>query len=154
MDIGDCKKLHSDSMKEEFDQSVKDGKDQGLYRDLERYLQKVVDDVDNKIRAAHKRVAEIDSKVLTIFSSCSNEQNDDAISTEIKSLMARAEQLGEEGKVDENHRKTYRKPKREIAVKVYTVNHESKYLLVKNVPALGATKELLQLFSSFGPIVE
>jgi molecular chaperone GrpE (heat shock protein) len=59
-----CKKLHSDSMKEEFEQSVKNGKDQGLYRELERYLQKIVDDVDNKIRAAQKRVEEIESKVL------------------------------------------------------------------------------------------
>lgn len=54
----------------------------------------------------------------------------------------------------DRHRKKYRTPKRDIAVRVYTLNQESKYLLVKNIPALGATKELLKLFALYGPIEE
>jgi uncharacterized protein YeeX (DUF496 family) len=50
-------------MKEEFELSVKNGKDCGLYSDLEHYLQKIVEDIDNKIRNAQKRVEELESKV-------------------------------------------------------------------------------------------
>ncbi|XP_002980340.2 RNA-binding protein 48 [Selaginella moellendorffii] len=42
----------------------------------------------------------------------------------------------------------------ERAVKVYTVCDESRYMLVKNVPALGCSSELLQLLGSFGHIEE
>jgi hypothetical protein len=55
---------------------------------------------------------------------------------------------------EDKHRKRYRTPKRDISVRVYTLNQESKYLLVKNVPSLGATKELLKLFALYGPIEE
>lgn len=51
-------------------------------------------------------------------------------------------------------RKKYRRSKRDVVTKVYTVNQESRYLIVKNIPALGATKELLQLFAIHGPILE
>lgn len=40
------------------------------------------------------------------------------------------------------------------AVRVYTVCDESKYLVVKNVPALGCGDELLKLFSTYGQIEE
>lgn len=37
---------------------------------------------------------------------------------------------------------------------VYTVNQESRYLLVQNVHALGVTKDLLDLFSQYGKVEE
>ncbi|XP_061353590.1 uncharacterized protein LOC133298341 [Gastrolobium bilobum] len=40
------------------------------------------------------------------------------------------------------------------AVRVYTVCDESRYLTVKNVPALGCGDDLLQLFSSHGEVEE
>ncbi|KAK1381495.1 RNA-binding protein 48 [Heracleum sosnowskyi] len=40
------------------------------------------------------------------------------------------------------------------AVRVYTVSDESKYLIVRNVPALGCGDELLKLFGSYGPVEE
>ncbi|KAK9720624.1 hypothetical protein K7432_004003 [Basidiobolus ranarum] len=49
-------------------------------------------------------------------------------------------------------RKKYRAGRRVRAVKVYTVNQESRYILIERVPALGNTKELLDLFSLYGPI--
>lgn len=38
--------------------------------------------------------------------------------------------------------------------KVFTVNQESKYLLVMNVPSLGVVEELLALFRVYGEIEE
>ena len=38
--------------------------------------------------------------------------------------------------------------------KVYTINLESKYVLVQGIPAVGATKELLELFALYGAIEE
>ncbi|XP_043701961.1 RNA-binding protein 48-like isoform X2 [Telopea speciosissima] len=40
------------------------------------------------------------------------------------------------------------------AVRVYTVCDESRYLIVRNVPALGCGVELLKLFGSYGEIEE
>ncbi|XP_019051490.1 PREDICTED: RNA-binding protein 48-like isoform X2 [Nelumbo nucifera] len=40
------------------------------------------------------------------------------------------------------------------AVRVYTVCDESRYLIVRNVPALGCGNELLKLFGSYGKIEE
>lgn len=51
-------------------------------------------------------------------------------------------------------RPEYRESRWGHARKVYTVNLESKYLLVQNVHALGVTKELLELFSLYGEIEE
>ena len=41
-----------------------------------------------------------------------------------------------------------------IFSQVYTVNLESRYLLVQGIPAVGATKELLELFALYGAIAE
>ncbi|GAU43150.1 hypothetical protein TSUD_246900 [Trifolium subterraneum] len=40
------------------------------------------------------------------------------------------------------------------AVRVYTVSDESRYLIVRNVPALGCGNDLLQLFSTYGEVEE
>lgn len=41
-----------------------------------------------------------------------------------------------------------------ILFQVYTINDESKYLLVQGVPSVNAKKELLQLFEAYGEIEE
>ncbi|ORY06353.1 hypothetical protein K493DRAFT_23917, partial [Basidiobolus meristosporus CBS 931.73] len=51
-------------------------------------------------------------------------------------------------------RKKYRAGRRIRAVKVYTVHQESRYLLIERVPALGNTKELLEICSLYGSIEE
>ncbi|CAG8679676.1 22535_t:CDS:2, partial [Cetraspora pellucida] len=51
-------------------------------------------------------------------------------------------------------RPKYRAGRKPTAVKIYTVNHESKYLVVENVPALGLSKELIEVFSLYGAIEE
>ncbi|XP_020576887.1 RNA-binding protein 48 isoform X2 [Phalaenopsis equestris] len=40
------------------------------------------------------------------------------------------------------------------AIRVYTICDESKYLIVRNVPALGCGEELSKLFGSYGEIVD
>ncbi|CAH3164113.1 unnamed protein product [Porites lobata] len=51
-------------------------------------------------------------------------------------------------------RPKYREARWERAVKVYTINLESKYVLVQGVPAVGAVKELLEQFALYGAIEE
>ncbi|CAG8697828.1 6955_t:CDS:2, partial [Cetraspora pellucida] len=61
---------------------------------------------------------------------------------------------GSVGGVIPPERPKYRAGRKPTAVKIYTVNHESKYLVVENVPALGLSKELIEVFSLYGAIEE
>ncbi|KAI4584700.1 hypothetical protein MJG53_006234 [Ovis ammon polii x Ovis aries] len=49
-------------------------------------------------------------------------------------------------------RAKYREGRRPRAVKVYTINLESWYLLIQGVPAVGAMKELVERFALYGAI--
>ncbi|KAJ8267663.1 hypothetical protein COCON_G00128350 [Conger conger] len=51
-------------------------------------------------------------------------------------------------------RPKYRDGRRPKAVKVYTINLESRFLLVQGVPAIGLMTELVQLFALYGAIEE
>ncbi|KAM4689812.1 RNA-binding protein 48 isoform 2-T2 [Discoglossus pictus] len=51
-------------------------------------------------------------------------------------------------------RAKYREGRSPRAVKVYTVNLESRYLLVQGVPAIGVMKELVEHFALYGAIEE
>ncbi|XP_030644386.1 RNA-binding protein 48 [Chanos chanos] len=51
-------------------------------------------------------------------------------------------------------RPKYREGRRLRAVKVYTINLESRFLLVQGVPAIGVMTELIQLFALYGVIEE
>ncbi|XP_051527063.1 RNA-binding protein 48-like isoform X2 [Myxocyprinus asiaticus] len=48
----------------------------------------------------------------------------------------------------------YREGRRHKAVKVYTINLESRFLLVQGVPSIGVMTELVQLFALYGVIEE
>jgi len=58
--------------------------------------------------------------------------------------------------LEENESKTpkYRTPKKEVAVKVYTIAQESRYLIVYNVPRISVEDELIKLFALYGTIEE
>nr|XP_004656287.2 RNA-binding protein 48 isoform X1 [Jaculus jaculus] len=49
-------------------------------------------------------------------------------------------------------RAKYREGRRPRAVKVYTINLESRYLLIQGVPAVGAMKDLVERFALYGAI--
>jgi len=51
-------------------------------------------------------------------------------------------------------RAQYRAGKKETVVKVYSVTKECRYLVIKNVPQLGLTAELLKLVALYGQIEE
>ncbi|XP_066847818.1 RNA-binding protein 48 [Anser cygnoides] len=51
-------------------------------------------------------------------------------------------------------RAKYREGRRPRAVKVYTINLESRYLLIQGVPALGVMRELVEQFALYGAIEE
>ncbi|XP_073678338.1 RNA-binding protein 48 [Garra rufa] len=51
-------------------------------------------------------------------------------------------------------RPKYREGRRLKAVKVYTINLESRFLLVQGVPAIGVMTELVQLFALYGVVEE
>ncbi|XP_077124299.1 RNA-binding protein 48 isoform X1 [Ranitomeya variabilis] len=51
-------------------------------------------------------------------------------------------------------RAKYRDGRNPRAVKVYTINLESRYLLVQGVPAIGVMKELVEQFALFGAVEE
>ena len=51
-------------------------------------------------------------------------------------------------------RPSYREANWERAVKVYTINQESKYLLIIGVPSVGVVKELIELCALYGPVEE
>ncbi|XP_027245629.1 RNA-binding protein 48 isoform X2 [Cricetulus griseus] len=67
---------------------------------------------------------------------------------------------GKPGSVFDHHVQTavcdsrarYREGRRPRAVKVYTINLESQYLLIQGVPAVGAMKELVERFALYGAI--
>uniref|UniRef100_A0A8D0G6B5 RNA-binding protein 48 n=1 Tax=Sphenodon punctatus TaxID=8508 RepID=A0A8D0G6B5_SPHPU len=76
--------------------------------------------------------------------------------------MASTGSSGELGGVYKHHaqqnvcasRAKYREGRRPRAVKVYTINLESRYLLIQGVPALGVMKELVEQFALYGAIEE
>ncbi|XP_071158888.1 RNA-binding protein 48-like [Mytilus edulis] len=51
-------------------------------------------------------------------------------------------------------RPLYREGRNPKAVKVYTVNQESQYLMIQDVPALGTTQELIKLCAVHGAVEE
>ncbi|XP_028820157.1 RNA-binding protein 48 [Denticeps clupeoides] len=51
-------------------------------------------------------------------------------------------------------RPKYREGRRPKAVKVYTVNLESRFVLVQGVPAIGVMEELVRLAALYGPVEE
>lgn len=60
MDIGDCSKMHSAQLKQEYEEARKK-KDYNFEYDLEVVLQKYVDDCDRKIKRNIKHLEEIQS---------------------------------------------------------------------------------------------
>lgn len=51
-------------------------------------------------------------------------------------------------------RKPYREGRKPKAVKVYTINNESRYILIQGVPSVGASENLVNLCSKFGEVEE
>lgn len=99
-DLGPCKQVHDDACKEDFQRSSK--KHTFPYeREFISFLEKMVDDLDRKIRKGHERVDNQDEKLETPLSGEIAEKVS-ALSNRIQALLKQIEDLGEEGRVDES----------------------------------------------------
>jgi hypothetical protein len=80
--IGECKKLHSEPLKQEYEEARK-MKDYGFEYKLEKYLEELVEDCDKKIEKAIKKLEESKS-----------ENGKDELKNQINLLFSQAEKLG------------------------------------------------------------
>jgi len=96
MDVGECKKLHQEALKDEYDEARKK-KDYGYDLELERELEGIISDCDRKINNARKRL-EHNQEVEKQH----NAAEEDEHAPEIERLLKKVEELGEEGQVDES----------------------------------------------------
>ncbi|KAH8933623.1 hypothetical protein BDL97_18G039700 [Sphagnum fallax] len=101
-DLGPCSRIHDPKLKESYEQSTR----HDLYvprfeAELAQFCEKLVQDLDRKVRRGRERLAQdVDlANVVPI----STEKSDQlaAIEEKIKRLLEQSENLGEEGKVDE-----------------------------------------------------
>jgi hypothetical protein len=99
-DLGACTKSHDEYLKQMYHESPK--KNQYPYeRDFIHYLERLIDDLDRRIKRGHDRLDVQDDKAeipLTV----ENAEKVRSISERIQILLAQIEDLGEEGKVDES----------------------------------------------------
>ncbi|PRP86887.1 hypothetical protein PROFUN_03635 [Planoprotostelium fungivorum] len=97
MDVGECKKIHQESLKMDYEEASKK-REYGYEQDLIRELESIVHDCDRKINNARKRLEhnqEVEKQL-------SGETEADDLGPEIEKLIKKAEELGEEGEVDES----------------------------------------------------
>lgn len=99
MDLGDCSNIHSEPLKQAYEEARRT-KDFGYEHELARELEEHIQDCDRRVIRAQKRLEETQGASSPSHSS-TQISDDDKVTSEIKELFARAEQLGEEGKVDE-----------------------------------------------------
>jgi len=99
-DLGTCTKLHDDIIKQMYQDSSK--KNTYSYeRDFIHHLERLIDDLDRRIKRGHDRLDVQDDKAeipLTV----ENAEKVKQISERIQNLLGQIEDLGEEGKVDES----------------------------------------------------
>jgi RNA-binding protein Luc7-like 2 len=90
MDCGECPKKHSQILRQDYEESSKT-RDYGFELELMATLQAIVDDCDRKITKANKRIQ-------------ANAANKETISfaASIQALYTKAEELGEQGQIDES----------------------------------------------------
>jgi len=99
-DLGPCSKLHDDNCKQMFQESPK--KNQYSYeKDFIRFLERLIDDLDRRIKRGHDRLDVQDDKAEIPLTAESAEKVK-IISEKIQNLLSQIEDLGEEGKVDES----------------------------------------------------
>ncbi|BBN01293.1 RNA-binding protein Luc7-like 2 [Marchantia polymorpha subsp. ruderalis] len=101
-DLGPCSKIHDLKLKESYEQSSR----HDLYvprfeAELAQFCEKLVQDLDRKVRRGRERLAQdVDLASLVPISVEKTEQLA-TIEEKIKKLLEQSENLGEEGKVDE-----------------------------------------------------
>ena len=91
MDCGECPKKHSDVLRQDYEAAVKSGERFPYERDLLVTLEGIVQDCDRKIERAKQRVQNTPSDQETANKAA-----------EVQALYTKAQELGEEGKIQES----------------------------------------------------
>ena len=88
MDEGECDKKHSDILRQDYEEASKH-KEYSYERELMRTLEKLVEDCDKKIARSKQRIQ-------------NNSSNDLSTAAAVQALITKAQELGEEGKIEES----------------------------------------------------
>jgi len=118
-DLGPCTKVHDEACKQEF-QSSKKKNTYPFEREFLQYLERLIDDLDRKIKKGHER---LDHQEDPYQPSGENAEKIGAISSRIQLLLKQVEDLAEAGNVDESQ------------------------MVMKQVDVLKTEKEQIQLLS-------
>jgi len=97
-DLGPCTKVHDEACKQDF-QTSKKRSTYPFEREFLQYLERLIDDLDRKIKKGHER---LDHQEDPYQPSGENAERIGAISSRIQLLLKQVEDLAEEGKVDES----------------------------------------------------
>jgi len=98
--VGPCHKLHDDFCREQY-LAEKNKGEYPFEADWIHYLERLVQDLDRKIKKAHDRLDTQDTLPDSMVAPENREQLE-RITTQIQTLLGQMEQLGEEGRVDES----------------------------------------------------
>ncbi|XP_059624892.1 uncharacterized protein LOC132268144 [Cornus florida] len=101
-DLGPCLKIHDDKLKESFEKSPRhDSYVPRFEADLAHFCEKLVTDLDRRVRRGRERLAqEVEVPPPAPISAEKSEQLS-VLEEKIKNLLEQVESLGEAGKVDE-----------------------------------------------------
>ena len=100
-DLGPCTKSHDEAMKARYEKSSRYGR-LGYEEDFERFLRSLLGEVERKIRRGQDRLKLTQTNEGTLKTPIQMKQERVAsLKEQINSLIKEAEQLGEEGKIDE-----------------------------------------------------
>jgi len=99
-DLGPCNKVHDDQCREQY-LAEKNKGDYPFEADWVHYLERLVQELDKKIKKAHDRLDTQDSLPDSMVPPESKEKLDE-INANIQNLLGKMEQYGEEGRVDES----------------------------------------------------
>jgi len=98
-DLGPCGKTHDDSTREQYLQD-KHREDHHYESDWIRYLERLINDLDKKIKKHHERL-DIQDMVPEMEITPENRVQLDSLELRIQMVLRQMEQLGEDGRVEE-----------------------------------------------------
>ncbi|EPS71281.1 salt tolerance protein 3, partial [Genlisea aurea] len=101
-DLGVCPKIHDQKLKESFEQSPRhDSFIPKFEADLAHFCERLVSDLDRKVRRSRERLAQDIEVPPPPPISAEKAEQLSVLEEKIKNLLEQVESLGEEGKVDE-----------------------------------------------------
>eukprot|EP00124_Ichthyophonus_hoferi_P001288 Ihof_evm4s63 gene=Ihof_evmTU4s63 len=100
-DLGPCEKIHDEQLKTKYEEAIKEGKDFDYDYAFERYLEKLVVDLDHDIRRANERLKRTQSDDVAAGPESDKMME---LATKVQETLSEAEKKGEEGLVEESQR--------------------------------------------------